>query len=47
MTLATEKGETSKNILTVCPIQSIHCVKGLLMMEGLLMMDTLWPHSRI
>ena len=41
MTLGTEKGETSNNILTIYPIQSVQCVKGLLMM------NTLWPHSRI
>ena len=41
MTLETEKGETSGNILTICPIQNVHCVKGLLMR------NTLWPHSRI
>ena len=41
MTLGTEKGETSSNILTLYPIQSNHCVKGLLMI------NTLWPHSRI
>ena len=29
MTLATESGETSNNILTIYPIQSVHCVKGL------------------
>ena len=40
MTLATEKGETSNNILTIYPIQSVHCVKGT-------MMNTLWPHNRI
>ena len=28
-----EKGETSNNMLTICPIQSILCGKDLLMME--------------
>ena len=41
MTLGTEIGETSYNMLTIYPIQSNHCGKGLLMM------NTLWPHSRI
>ena len=41
MKLATEKGETCNNILTIYPIQSVHCVKGLLMM------NTLWLHNRI
>ena len=41
MTLGTEKGETSSKILTIYPIQSNHCVKVLLMI------NTLWPHSRI
>ena len=33
MTLGTEKGETSSNMLTIYPIQSGHCVKGLLMIN--------------
>ena len=33
--LGTEKGETSSNILTIYPIQSNHCVKGLLIHCGL------------
>ena len=41
MTLATERGETSNNTLTIYPIQSFHCMKGLLMM------NTWWPHNRI
>ena len=41
MTLETEKGETSRNILTIYSIQSDHCV------NGLLMIDTLWALSRI
>ena len=40
MTLGTEIGETSYNMLTIYPIQSIHCGKGLLMM------NTLCPYSR-
>ena len=36
MTLATQKGETTQtsiNILTFYPLQSIHCVKDLLMIN--------------
>ena len=40
MTLGTEIGETSYNMLTIYPIQSNHSGKGLLMM------NTLWPQSR-
>ena len=41
MTVAPQKGETSYNMLTMYPIQSIHC--GI----GVLMMYILWPRSRI
>ena len=41
MTLGTEIGETSYSMLTIYPIQSNHCGKGLMMM------NTLWPQSRI
>ena len=41
MMLATERGETINNILTIYPIQSVHCVKGLLLM------NTLWPQNRM
>ena len=41
MTLGTEKGETRSYILTIYPLQSNHCVKGLLMI------NTSWPYSSI
>ena len=40
MTLASERGETSYNSDNY-PIQGVHCLKGLRMM------NTLWPHNRI
>ena len=41
MTLATEIGETISYIVTIYPIQNDKCVKGLLMI------NTLWPLSRM